>query len=143
MATDDAVAPVLSPARAREVAAHHAFGVDPLRAPDEHRPPVDVGIVGCARELRRIRREEMGGPNSRERLEPPRGEAGQHPSFVRDRLVEHHVECGEAVGCDQQQPLVVDSIGLAHLAAVHQRQAGDLAPEQRHEASSDASVSSG
>ena len=112
---------------AGQVAAHDALGVDPLRAPDEHRarPPARASApapAGRSRSaLTKCERPEVG-----ELLEPPGREAGQDGALVRDRLLEHDVEGREAVGRDEQQVALVDLVRLAHLAAVDEGQALDL-----------------
>ena len=51
--------------------------------------------------------------------EPEAGQAGEDTTFVGDVGREHDVEGGDAVAGDEQQPLVVEGVELANLAATN------------------------
>ena len=57
-------------------------------------------------------RDDVGGTS-----EPERREAGQHASLVGNRRREHDVEGGDAVARDEEQPVLVERVDLADLAA--------------------------
>ena len=57
------------------------------------------------------------GTMSARAREPERGEAGEHAALVGDLGRQHDVERRDAVAGDEQQPLVVERVELAHLAA--------------------------
>ena len=78
----------------------------------------------------------MGRTQIGEAPEPPGGELGQEAALVGNRLVEDHVEGGESIGRHQEQPVVADRVGLAHLAAVDQGQPLDRRGGERHGRSS-------
>ena len=66
-----------------------------------------------------------------EEVEPVQRHASQHLSLVRDRVVEDHVEGGDAVAGDDQEVSVVEAEDLAHLPRIdvnQRRHAGDGSP---------------
>ena len=126
MAAHGSGALVLRPSGAGQVAAHHALGVDPLRAPDEHRARRQLSRASRRRQPLAIGAHEVGSAEIGQLLEPPGGETSEDGALVRDRLLEDDVEGREAVGGDEQQMPVVNLVRLAHLAAVDQGQSLDL-----------------
>ena len=123
-----AAAPVLRPARAGEVAAHHALGIDPLGPAHQHRAAGELGRRAAAGgQVRRIGREEVAsGPGRASRSNHQADSWVSSAALVGDRLVEDHVEGRQAIGRHQQQPVVADGVGLAHLAAMDERQPLDV-----------------
>ena len=105
VAADLARGPVVLPAGAREVAAHHALDRQHGEAAALRRAPV------------RPEREEVVRADRAGAGEPERGEAGQHTPLVGDLGGQHDVERGDAVGGHEQQAVVAEGVQLAHLAA--------------------------
>ena len=136
MPTDLPVATVFRPTGACEVAADHAFGVDPGCAPHEHRATGELRRPRRFRKVGGIGREEMRGAQAIEQAEPVRGQHGQDGALVGDRLVEDDVEGGEPVGGDQQQSLLIDAVGLTDFPPMNHLQPFDGAAQHGHDRSS-------
>ena len=47
---------------------------------------------------------------------PPRAHLGQHLALVRYRLAHDDIKGAHAIGRDQQEPIGIDAIDVAHLA---------------------------
>ena len=105
VAADLARGPVVLPAGAREVAAHHALDRQHGEPPALRRAPV------------RSEREEVIRADRAGAGEPERGEAGQHTPLVGDLGGQHDVERGDAVRGHEQQAVVAERVQLPHLAA--------------------------
>ena len=100
------VGPVVLPARAGEVAAHDALD-------RQHLEPPALGRAPVAPE----RRAGGSGRSRRVRANQNADRPGEHAALVRDLGRQHDVEGRDAVARDEQQPLVVERVELADLAA--------------------------
>ena len=65
-----------------------------------------------------VGRHEVAAGHVAEHLEPERRDRRQHAALVEDRLVEHDVEGGQAVGGDHQELVVADGVDVPDLAGV-------------------------
>ena len=96
---------ILGPARARQVAAHHALDVEALAALDQHRPASQA--LALRLEARPGNRQGRRSGSDWARCRPaartrtPTASRGRSP--CRDRLAHHHVERRQPIGRDEQQ----------------------------------------
>ena len=111
---------VLLPRRARQVAAHDALDLEHLGLAAQHDPPgeVGVGLGDAGGQVGDVGGHEVAAGDVAEDLEPERRDRGEHAALVEDRLVEHDVERGEAVGGDHQELVVADGVDVPDLAGV-------------------------
>jgi phosphoribosylaminoimidazole-succinocarboxamide synthase len=100
--------PIFTPstkAGTREVAAHDALDREDCGLLHEHEAAGE--ILGCRRELGRqvvhIGGDQVIGHHVGQKVEPEQRDLGEDFALERDRLGEHDVEGGEAVGSDQQE----------------------------------------
>ena len=105
MAADGAGLAVVLPAGAGQIAADDDLDREHVEAPALERAAVVA-------EREQVIRDELPGAR-----EPEGGEAGEHAALVGNLGREDDVEGRDAVGGDEQQPLVVEGVELAHLAA--------------------------
>jgi len=63
-----------------------------------------------------LRGEEMRRRHVAQKIEPEYRKLRQHPALVRNAGGQNVVECGDAIGGDDEE-LAVDAIHVAHLAA--------------------------
>ncbi len=96
---------VVLPARAGEVAPHDALD-------RQHLETLALGRAAVVAQREQVVRHEM--PRARE---PVRREARQHAALVGDLGRQHDVEGRDPVAGDEQQPVVVERVELADLAA--------------------------
>ena len=116
-AAHDALALVLRPPAAGQVAAHDAFHRDDVGGAHERRAPGQLGVgVERRREPGAVGRQHVVRHEVARLLEPVQRARGQHAPLVRDRRRQHHVERADAVGGDQQQPVVACFEDVADLA---------------------------
>ena len=87
---------VVLPARAGDVAAHHALHRHHLEPLDQHRAA--AVLLGHVRVRDQVVGADVGRP-----VEPEGGQAGEHLALVGDRRRVHHVVGGDAVGRDQSR----------------------------------------
>ena len=121
------------PAAARDIAADDDLDRQDVDLAAQHHPTAERlggGLVIVARRVRGpddrvaellgqiggVGREEVVRNEPCRLAEPEPGEAGQHPALVGDGRGQHHVERGEPVGGDEQQPSVSEAIEVADLA---------------------------
>src|SRR5436190_5719169 len=100
---------VVLPAGPRQVAADHALDRDHLEPLHEH-----PAAPGVARHVRI--RDEVVRADVLRTVEPEDGQAGEHPSLVRDGRGVHHVVRGDPVGGDHQQAVLPDRVDVPDLA---------------------------
>src|SRR5690606_19464323 len=66
-------------------------------------------------------------------IEPEIRQRGEQHALAGDRVRQHDVECRDAIGRDDQQVLVVDSVDVADFAPSQRREAVETRLEQRLE----------
>ena len=102
---------VVQQSRAGQVAAGHALHRDHLQFAHHQRAAQhlvgDPRVVGRAGQV--VGRLDV--------IEEEHAHRGQDAALVRDLVVQDVVVCGDAIGGDEQQVLVVDGVQLANLAA--------------------------
>ena len=118
-AADPAVALIVLPARADQVAAHHRLERQRLQAPHDDRASLEhLALVRVERQrverpVGELVRHDVAGAR-----EPEVRDLGQHPALVRDRVRQHHVERRQPVGGHDQHRRRIDLVDVAHLAGV-------------------------
>ncbi len=119
--------PVILPARTDQVAACDRLHRHRLQPPRHHRALLVQREVGTRRQhLGQRHVEQVVRHQVRSLAEPEIRHLGQHLALAGDRIGQHHVECGQTVGGDHQQPIVGQRVDIAHLAAVDQFESGKL-----------------
>lgn len=113
-ATDRTRVAVVAPARAFEIASDDALDGDDAAAETDHASAVEVGARGgvgkggCGDEVG-IGREQVCAADAGvvDFSEPECGDFGQQDALARDGCGHDDIECGDAVGGDEQQGCVV------------------------------------
>ena len=72
----------------------------------------------------------MVGHQVAKKFKPEKRKLGQHPPLVRDAGGQYIVKGGNAVGGDKQQPVFVQMVNVAHLAAGVQFEFGEVGLQQ-------------
>jgi len=133
---DGAAFLVLLPARAGEIPADDGFDRKDLGGPADHDPPSDrvelckigrlvprppeIGRV-CARQDREVSVEEMVWNDPCRFREPEPRQACKNASLVRNHCRENYVERRDAVGCDHQEPAIVERREVSDLPRSQER----------------------
>ena len=119
---------IVFPARAGNVAAYDTFHRQGLCLADQYGTPFKFVLPGGkgGGEPVHIAFHQMIGDDVLELVHPEQGDLVQDHALVGDGLVHDDIEGGHAVGCDDEQGLVVDVIDVANLAAGQQRVSADF-----------------
>ena len=129
-AADRTASLVVLPPRADQVAAHDRLDRERLQLARHHRPAPHLRALGRRYDALGIDAGQVVGHYMAEPVEPEIGQGVEHASLVGDRLGHHDVERAEPIGGDDQQLVAADGVGVAHLAAVHERQGLDAGFEK-------------
>ena len=118
---DLAVALVVDPAGAGDVAAGDALGVDAIGLVDEHGAAAEGVAVGgdLGTHLVDVGGNEVVGHDVGGQPKPVLRHAREHSPLAWDRVREDVVEGRDAIGGDDQQP-VVQVVNVADFAAIEQ-----------------------
>jgi hypothetical protein len=122
LAGQRAVLGIFPPGRAREIAADHAFDRKDRAAPAQHGPAGELIAMWLqgrhgGRDLVGVGRDHVMPHGVAELAKPPGAHLRQHRALHRDRLGHHHVVSAHPVRRHQQQPVALDLVDVAHLAA--------------------------
>jgi hypothetical protein len=109
---------IVLPARAGEVAADNAFDRKHFGSLDHHAAPVQLREKGLefAGKMCGIRGDEMVWNDGLEEVEPKEGELGKYPAFVWYAAAQNVVKGRDAVGGDEEEPLLREGVYVANLS---------------------------
>ena len=106
------------------------------RAYHHHGAPAQLGgiLLQLLRILMHIGGRQVVGNDVLQEVEPEQGELGQHSTLLRNAGGQHIIECGDPIGRDEQQMIVVDPVNVANFPAGVQLQVRkvSIAGERRY-----------
>ena len=121
-AADGAAALIILPAGADQVAAHDGFDRQRPKPFDDETAVVYLRAFFRSDDRFWVDSGQLVGQDMRQPVEPEIGQLREHLALVRNRVGQYGVEGGKAVAGDDQQPVVINGVNVADLAAPEQRQ---------------------